>query len=197
MRFFKKHFILIICFYAAPITILSQQNDSIIWSVNYKLTYTDFKKISPVNSPFRAISNLNLPFKQKIIGDTMFVFPYCYFKKSESWFKKDSVSINNNVLLLAHERGHFDLAEIEVRKLRKKLLELHLTKQNAQGLIQQYANQSLIEEKEIQDAYDAETNFSINKEKQKEWALKIKQQLIELNGYAKTVIKIPVKNLPK
>ena len=122
----------------------------------------------------------------------MYVFPFCYFKKSESWFKKDS-SANNNVVLLSHERGHFDLAEIEIRKLRKKLLEMHLNRQNAESMIKQAATETLAEEQTISDLYDKETNFSTNKEKQKEWEQKIKKQLQELSAYANTVIKVPLK----
>ena len=181
-----------VCFCLLSVAGLAQQNDSIIWTTNYKLSYADFKHAPPATSNFKAMSNLNFPFRQKIKGDTMYVFPFCYFKKSESWFKKDS-SANNNVVLLSHERGHFDLAEIEIRKLRKKLLEMHLNRQNAESMIKQAATETLAAEQAISDLYDKETNFSTNKEKQKEWEQKIKKQLQELSAYANTVIKVPLK----
>jgi hypothetical protein len=83
--------------------------------------------------------------------------------------------------LLAHEQGHFDLAEVYRRILEKRLLALRARgatqKQAVAALMKAVeAAQNAVWEKleEVQNRYDGETGHGANPEKQSEWLDKIK-----------------------
>jgi hypothetical protein len=191
----KKCFKIIINYFCLlPFLIVAQQNDTIIWSYKNKLTYTDFEHKPEINSKFKAVSHLEYPCSYKFIGDTLYIYAFCYFSKNKSWFSKDSIAKSNyDIILLSHEQGHFNIGEIEMRKFRKKLLEAPITAKNVGALIKELSDQMFGAERNMQSIYDKETALSTNKEKQKEWELKLKQQLKELDAYANVVIKVPWK----
>lgn len=174
---------------------LAQKSDSILWSQNRPLKIMDFKALPNFSTDILALSVIGYDIKPVHNNDTVKLTIINYFSIKESWFKKESKSLSNKgANLLHHEQGHFDINEIELRKLKKKLLELKgldfsQFKVKYLNLIKEYE----ILEFKIQKNYDSETNLSKNKVKQKEWSDKLKKELKDLEIYSSSIIKIPLK----
>lgn len=94
----------------------------------------------------------------------------------------DSYVIFKSEDLLKHEQLHFDIVEIYSRKLREKFLVLDKMKSKLEDYISTYNNirNDLVK---YQGLYDSETEHSVNKEKQKEWEIKVAKELEELDTY--------------
>ncbi|MFD2890870.1 hypothetical protein ACFS5J_02460 [Flavobacterium chuncheonense] len=99
------------------------ENDSILlWSSKRKLEWRDFRSNNKVHEYELA---------QAVITPSLIVIPRrisstfdlgklkvaAVVIKDKSWFKKQDVNI------MIHEQGHFDIAEIYARKIRKKWTE--------------------------------------------------------------------------
>ena len=128
MNFFK--ILLVIVLFP---TIVEAQKDTIFWQENTKLKFEDFKKV-PLIGKIRAISHFEYPCKYKWKQDTMYLTTKLCFIKSLSFFNKDSLSIRKVKVLEKHEQGHFDIAEIEMRKLRVKFKQAKLNNQNISSI---------------------------------------------------------------
>lgn len=92
-----------------------------------------------------------------------------------------------NDLLLSHEQGHFDLAEIVARRITRRLrgLESHgATEEEARGnllkSLGQAHEQGLEELAELQADYDRDTRHGVARRRQKEWNEKITNWLAEV-----------------
>jgi predicted secreted Zn-dependent protease len=102
----------------------------------------------------------------------------CHFSKSKSWV------LHKTDHILAHEQGHFDIAEVFARKLNKQMSSYVFNKNTYKTELRNIYQGILDEKEALQNQYDAETNHSINKEKQAEWLIKIQTMLEEYKGYA-------------
>lgn len=172
----------------------SQNNDTIKWSASRKLTIDDFKAVPDSNSKFRAVSMIGNYGRYKIKGDTLYVVYVNYFLSEKSWFKKDKKNSKNNTTLLVHEQGHFNIAEIEVRRLRKKISEIKgIDRKKVQSIYNSFVAEFKISDQKIHYSYDKETDFSRNEIKQKEWNNKIAKELKDLETYSEETIKISLK----
>jgi lipopolysaccharide export LptBFGC system permease protein LptF len=155
-----------------------QANNLIPWNASRKLTWNDFKGDPDPHTSNAALtsSNINIEFGYDETG-----FQYsisCNFDKNRSW-----VRIKNNEVL-AHEQGHFDLAEIYARKLNKTLKAYHFNAKTASKDINQLYEDAMKQHRLTQTQYDQETDFSRNRPKQEEWLAKIEQQLKETAPFA-------------
>ena len=91
-------------------------------------------------------------------------------------YKRQGLQIN-------HEQGHFDIAEIYARKLRKEFRENVKTEKDYQlkfKLIYQVLNGEFLD---YENYYDKITKRGTNAEKQKELEAEIKAQLKKLEPY--------------
>ena len=157
---------------------LVQQGNLIPWNASRKLNWEDFKASPDPHSSNAALtsSSINIEFGY---NDEKLQFTIrCAFDKTRSW-----VRVRNNDVL-AHEQGHFDIAEIHARKLNKAMKEYRFNartvSQDVNGIYDRMMNQH----RDAQNQYDKETDYSRNKTKQEEWLKKIQQQLQELSEYA-------------
>ncbi|MBW7869401.1 MAG: hypothetical protein H3C31_13885 [Brumimicrobium sp.] len=154
----------------------------IVWSTDRKLEWSDFLGIPDTVKfkRFKAISaNGYFDIKNKIKGDSIEVFIYCYFDRYKSW------SIWEDKELLNHEQRHFDLAEVIVRKFRKRVSNYPLKNENS--FWYWYRNVALNEylnEKSYYQLYDKETNHGTIIEIQQKWDKKIDDMLEELKDYS-------------
>ena len=83
------------------------------------------------------------------------------------------------LIFLVHEQLHFDISELFARKMRKQLSKKHFTKRVKSEINAIY--ESILKElSDFQNLYDAETNFSRNKEQQLFWNRKIQEALKEI-----------------
>ena len=116
-------------------------------------------------------------YKQK--GDVVEVIVQSYFEKNSSWIRTTA----NQAYTLKHEQGHFDIAEIFARKIRKKLQAKKLSKTKGEAQIKKIWSKLYSEYFAMQKKYDKATSHSIKEKNQQKWILKIAKELKELEAY--------------
>jgi len=158
------------------------QSSVITWSDTVKLSWEDYR-IRKAKGKVSAVSFVSIDYKYEQKGSKLYVYIYSKFFPSKSWAIPNA---SNN--LLDHEQTHFDIVELHSRKFRKLIHEANLKPKNAHKKIEKLFKVILDEKNHCQEQYDKETNFSENKEKQKEWTDKINEELKKLNSYSTTDI---------
>ncbi len=164
---------------------LSQNTDSLkCWCANERLEWDDFKGKVPedeYSSNLRALTAYRfVPLRIEKNGMLGYRIQLV-FKKYESW-KTDTASD-----LLAHERLHFDIAELSARKLRNGIQHIMVTVPNPKPqdfalLIQKlYA-----EDADMQTAYDDDTIHGIDAQSQAWWEEKVCSELNKLKSFEST-----------
>jgi hypothetical protein len=157
----------------------------IYWATDRKLCWEDFKGSPQINlnSNIGALSKCGFGFETNQVSflSKAKVFTKATFNCNLSWVKVDQ---KNNLELLEHEQGHFDLSEIYARMFRKKISEIYLTASNIN------IDTKIIFDKvynlfiQIQDLYDSETNHGLDKNYQTIWNKSIEKQLNDLNKFS-------------
>lgn len=150
----------------------------ISWSANKKLTWADYKG-SPKPGADAVASTatylgIEYSFNNKGFGYKI----TCSFSKTRSW------GSHKTDYILAHEQGHFDIAEIFARKLNWRMSEYRFDKNNFKTDLKKIYDEITREKEVMQNDYDRETNHSIKKEKQVEWLKKIDQALTEYRDFS-------------
>ena len=157
-----------------------QKEDSLPWSANRRLTWQDFKSSPDDNSGNAALTSSTIGFKYNYDSEKGFSYTItCLFEKNSSWGRVKTDYI------LAHEQGHFDIAEIYARKLYKTVQAFRFNPRTAQKEVPAMYHQIMKELATKQAAYDSETDFSRDKDEQAAWLLKISTELDNLKSYAK------------
>lgn len=155
------------------------ESDSIKWVEGVKLEWVDFKGgrpfgdlgITKAASAFEILATC-IDFKE----DSIPVFDIeVFFVKSKSWgiLKTDDI--------LRHEQGHFDIAEIYARKLRRIYKEMNNQKKSNVDEYSEAFEKIQNELDLVQKHYDKEVYFI--EENQKKWYEKIAKELEELKEY--------------
>lgn len=160
------------------------------WSENYKLHYEDFQGPIPANETFIKATTaavIEVSFEQ--VGNMVHVTVINYFKKNESWMMNEA----KIEYALNHEQGHFDIAEIYARKIRKKLQETKLNPHKNGAEITKIFEKIGKKHLQAQKKYDKATSYSIKEKNQKEWTKKIADELKELEAYKEPLVKMPFK----
>lgn len=155
-----------------------QTNHLIDWSSSRKLAWSDFLGTPDSNDENAALTCSNINFKFGY-GSTGFTYSIsCRFDKRQSWGR-----IKNDYVL-AHEQGHFDIAEVYARKLSKALKEYRYNHNTVSKDLTGIYQALMLEHHKVQNDYDVETNHSLNKEKQGAWFEKITEELKTYQDYA-------------
>jgi len=154
------------------------QTHLIEWSNARKLTWNDFQGKPNDESDNAALTSSNINF-QFGYGSAGFNYTIsCRFDKNQSWVKVKSDHV------LAHEQGHFDIAEIHARKLNKALKEYKYNRNTVSQDVNKIYEDIMKKHHETQSIYDKETDHSRNSAKQEEWYKKIANDLKSLEAYA-------------
>lgn len=173
--------LLTIIFTATYIFVFSQK---IVWKENFKLNWGLFK--SPQNTmkaDTTVVSYSSCGLKYTALKDKthnkLLIKIDATFDPSKSWkhpIKTKGLSIN-------HEQGHFDIAELYARKLRKEFKENVKTEKDYQlkfKLIYQILYGEFLD---YQNYYDKITKRGTDSKKQNELEAEIKNQLKKLETY--------------
>jgi len=154
------------------------QSNLIQWSSERKLTWQDFKAPPDKNSTNAALtsSRINIDFGYSSSGLKYNI--KCRFDQNLSWGR-----IKNDYIL-AHEQGHFDIAEIHARKLHKTLKAYKFNSRTVSKDVNEIYGAIMKEHHAYQSQYDTETDYSRNAEKQNQWHDKIEQALDSLDEFA-------------
>lgn len=173
----KKLFI--IFSFLLPLVGLAQDNDYIDWSAARRLNWDDYLARPNSQSDAAAITSTALGMEYHVKNNVLTFSITCKFSKTRSWVKSKTAHI------LGHEQGHFDITEIYARKLAKELSEYKMNPRTYQQDLDKLYKKIMKDKEKFQNEYDDKTDFSRNKEKQAEWLLKIKDELSDLNEYAR------------
>lgn len=169
--------LIIVIFLFITVSNKSFSQDTIHWRPDYKLKWEDFQGIPDSTSQHKAISSPSINYSLFYNEKTFNYEVFCSFNKKKSWVKgKDSV-------LLIHERGHFDIAELFARKLRQLFKSYNLNAPTIKNDFKKMYDKVRIERDKMDDLYDKETDFSKNKQKQAYWNKKIVQELKKLKEF--------------
>jgi len=158
--------------------------DTIRWKEDYKLNWDDFQGKPDKSSPFSAQSNCMFAFKSMVeyksglMRFSIFLYP-CFTKKA-SWVVPDK----KQDALLQHEQLHFDICELYIRKLRKKISSMTFPIIEPAELIKVEFNQAWADYQQAQALYDDESQHGIIEKEQKRWEEYVKNQLKLLEDFA-------------
>jgi hypothetical protein len=154
------------------------QKDLIEWNSDKRLNWTDFKGRVPANAANAALTNtaINVEFGFSKKGMTYSI--KCRFDKTKSW-----VRIKND-LVLGHEQGHFDIAELHARKLNKALKDYKFNSKTVSDDVNRIYENIMKDHHNYQSEYDQQTDFSRKVDKQMEWLTRIGKDLKSLDVYS-------------
>lgn len=165
--------LLLSIFILIPSLWFSQQN--LEWSRQNRLSFDDFKGEIGISTA-AAVSSVSIKFKilsQSIWTGRIKVKIYADFDQLSSWVKPEYKTLQ----LLAHEQGHFDIAEIFAKKLQKKIdVEI----KGSQDFIEKFQktyDDMYKEHLEFQDKYEIDTDMGRDFKKQEEYSKLIKEML--------------------
>jgi len=158
--------------------------DSIPWTKNGKLKWSDFKGKPDTSSEYGAVSYITISYKLSRRNDTVNIYVKCFFSPCSSWRKPSS----NDDIGLIHEQTHFNIAQFFKRLFIKRILETEFSKTNIVKVLKTIY-EAIVKEKDILDKkYDTETDYSRNKKMQYRWAKKYDRLVDGLNNYDKAEV---------
>jgi hypothetical protein len=149
------------------------------WNEYYDLSWQDFKGERPGDAAGDAGTVVQIKAKPFLVKDEVDYDVFALFVKDKSWAEAYTAS------LLAHEKLHFDIAELYARKIRKKIAEMRAEKVTKVEAFNLAIQELLQESNEVDMQYDVETLHGGMVEKQKEWAERIKAELNGLREFKK------------
>lgn len=156
--------------------------DKIIWNDNQKLIWQDFRGKPIRSAGFVASTNTGISFQYSYsIKNRTVQVEYSvesFFNPEGSWYIPERV----NAYILRHEQAHFDISELHARILRKKL-EGRTFSKNVKREIESLYRKVEQQRRAMQNKFDAETDHSRNKAKEKFWQQYIAQQLAEYEAW--------------
>ena len=172
-------------FIVLPLFFYAQNNTQavILWQEGQSLNWSDFKNKPDVNNTAVAITASGITFQFSIRQTDTQVIDFstevhAHFYPNSSWYKPKKVDSH----VLEHEQLHFDITELHARKFRQRINALAPSK-NLKFQLNSIHTEIKKELKAFQNKYDAETNFSINKEAQAKWKNYVAQELKALYVY--------------
>jgi len=103
----------------------------------------------------------------------------CTFYRRSSWVKDEG----RNRTVLQHEQLHFDITELFARKLRQDLAALPKSQRNWET-VQRLYNEANDDCADYQARYDNATHHSILQDAQRDWTVRVAQELTKFEAYA-------------
>lgn len=164
------------------IILFSFKKDSnrIDWSSQKDLNWNNYTGVPDYEDGFRdAVTASAILFSTKCHPTNILEINIAaQFVKDQSWVKP----VARTEYHLGHEQLHFDITELSVRKFREAIKgKTYLCSQ--QDEVQQLAEKIMQECVELQQQYDRETQYSMNKKKQAEWEQSVHQDLGNLKEF--------------
>jgi hypothetical protein len=157
--------------------------DKIIWDPGNKLSWDDFNGIPPNDSlDIGALIYYGYDYSLEMNNRKPISFKSnLFFRKNRSW-----VRIKTPAGLI-HEQGHFDIAEVYMRKFRKEVYT-NMDKIKSISDCDKIFKESTFKLDSMQRIYDIQTDYSRNQGGQQKWNDSIKVWLDRYKEYADTVI---------
>lgn len=183
----KGIFLIALFFISAACICLSGDNNLIYWSAARKLTWKDFKGTPVSGQPEYAVTHYDLSYSLNALSSSLRIVVKSDFNELASWTKDTA-----DKFLLMHEQGHFNLAELYARKIRKALLGTRFTYDSAGAQFKKVYKGYFHKLNKEQDIYDSITNHSRNHAEQTIWSDKIYSEIHALDVYKDTVLQVKI-----
>lgn len=155
-----------------------EQASLIEWTASRKLSWEDFKAPPDPASSNAALTSSSINVEFGYDDEELQFSIKCRFDKNKSW-----VRIRNSVIL-QHEQGHFDIAELHARKLNQALKAYRFNARTVSDDVNRIYDSVMVLHHTAQNEYDKETDFSRNKDKQAIWLKKIADDLQGTKDFA-------------
>lgn len=159
--------------------------DSIVWSPNRKLTWSDYRGHPVLATRVAASTHFSFVHSWRITDNIFIAKVVCIFEPCISWTKG-----NGSAELLAHEQGHFDIAEFFRRSYNKRVSQLSGTAQAVQQAEARIYAEMRHDCEQIQLTYDSITNHGLMADKQGQWRIRIQSMLDATSQYDVEEVKI-------
>jgi hypothetical protein len=170
---------ILICFLSARVFGQAADHSLLEWNEFYSLSWEDFEGSPSTESIGDAGTAVRIKAKPFYIKKQVHYDVIAYFDRKKSWVRGKSEA------LLAHERLHFDIAELYARKIRKKIAELQANDVNDIQTFNAAIREILEESNEADQRYDLETLHGALQKKQSMWEKRVKEELQGLKDYKK------------
>ena len=165
------------------LNVASNDEVTLSWTDDYKLTWNDFKGPIKPNTGALAVTASGITFGYSVKTSNGKIIDFspkveAHFYPEKSWYIKEK----GNAHILAHEQLHFDITELHVRKFRAEISKLNITQnlRNELNKLHQNINDELAI---MQSQYDSQTDNSINVEVQKQWEDLVAKALKEFEAF--------------
>lgn len=161
------------------------QGDTIHWSATHQVNWASYRgSITRLGYNNMASTNSGIRIDLKNADPVAWRLNIVtVFNADKSATKTDSSDY-----LLNHERNHFNISEIEARRLRRDLMNTPLPQHDAVRIITQVYNKHIAELEKLQDTYDKDTQHSLNHNRQAVWDRWVTEQLNILSPYSHTTV---------
>lgn len=160
----------------------AQEKEKLEWNENRPLTWNDFKAEPKESVPYEANTNTGILFSWNYStesGEPVLKYEVLSnFYPESSWVK----NVEETNYLLGHEQLHFDITELNARKLRKAIDE-YKPGRNIRKELNQLYEQIEQERVKMQNRFDVETNHSQNKEAEAKWRKFVLEEIKDLEEY--------------
>lgn len=168
----------VVLFSLCSLTSSAQKLHYLDWTAAHRLTWNDFKARPETGSNNAALTSSSIDIKYSVTSTGLKYSIQCRFDKDLSWGR---VKTNH---ILAHEQGHFDIAEVYARKLNMALKDYTFDNRHAERDINRIYQRVMDEHHRTQKRYDRETDYSRNRAKQRDWLSRISGMLEDNRAYA-------------
>ncbi len=157
----------------------NNEPDLIYWSEDYRLSWDDFQGQPRFDQKYISALTSSGIVDYKGCKDGMLIYEVkAYFERQNSWVKQEAYTDYH----LAHEQLHFDITELNARRLRRALTKRQFLCGQEEEF-SQFVQANLQEWFDDQRDYDFATRHSMDKVKQKEWMYRIHTELSLLDDY--------------
>ncbi|WP_345160522.1 hypothetical protein [Pontibacter saemangeumensis] len=156
---------------------LNLEDDSVFYSPERPLAWTDFQGASSKPSTFAASVFPSFAYEgqPEVIDGVIHLdlVMKVYVLKSSSWVKAPA----RNAYGLNHEQRHFDIVKLVAERFKKKLTPERLTLEDFNSIIQYEYIESFREMNRLQEQYDNETRHGLDEAAQASWNKRIDEEL--------------------
>lgn len=158
---------------APPESQVLPQQEPLEWSAQRLLTLEDFHAVPDAASSGAALAVYEIQSRTNCEVDGPAFHVAVRFLPNLSWIKAPQ----RVARILAHEQGHFDLAEVSARRLRAELATLGLPCRDGTDAFRAQVAETNRRDGDAQRSYDKQTMFGSDAPAQRIWESRIRSWL--------------------
>lgn len=155
------------------------------WSASRHLTWADYRGVPDNSSDAAAMTVYLIAYEEECAGDRYSFTVTTTFQPDRSWVRPSVLETPwRGAQLLDHEQLHFDLSELNARRLRQWLSELAAPCRMASDERNASITKRIRADANDQHRYDQETNFGRDDRAQSRWSADTARALTKLAAWA-------------